>query len=90
MVSDLDNFHNKMHIRPEGYTAFRKFASVKGIYSAPNCHQACMKFCVPFWNSLLSMSGFVLLLLQSLVPMEDLASSVSMLQYYTTIQPSVS
>uniref|UniRef100_A0A8R7Q8V6 Uncharacterized protein n=1 Tax=Triticum urartu TaxID=4572 RepID=A0A8R7Q8V6_TRIUA len=54
IVSDSDHFHNKMHIQPEGYTAFRKFASVKGIYSAPNCHQACMKFCVPFWNSLLS------------------------------------
>uniref|UniRef100_A0A8R7UFR9 Histone-lysine N-methyltransferase n=1 Tax=Triticum urartu TaxID=4572 RepID=A0A8R7UFR9_TRIUA len=29
IVSDSDHFHNKMHIWPEGYTAFRKFASVK-------------------------------------------------------------
>ena len=54
IVSDSDHFHNKMHIWPEGYTAFRKFASVKGICSVPDCHQACMKFGVPFWNSLLS------------------------------------
>uniref|UniRef100_A0A453QPZ1 Uncharacterized protein n=1 Tax=Aegilops tauschii subsp. strangulata TaxID=200361 RepID=A0A453QPZ1_AEGTS len=32
IVSDSDHFHNKMHIWPEGYTAFRKFASVK-VYS---------------------------------------------------------
>ena len=57
IVSDSDHFHNKMHIWPEEYAAFRKFASVKGIYSAPNCHQACMKFGVPFWNSLLSWVG---------------------------------
>lgn len=29
IVSDSDHFHNKMHIWPEGYTAFRKFTSVK-------------------------------------------------------------
>ena len=57
IVSDSDHFHNKMHIWPEGYTAFRKFASVKGICSVPDCHQACMKFGVPFWNSLLSWVG---------------------------------
>ncbi|CAM0950725.1 unnamed protein product [Alopecurus aequalis] len=29
IVSDSDHFHNKMHIWPEGYTAFRKFTSVQ-------------------------------------------------------------
>jgi hypothetical protein len=29
IVTDSDYFHNKKHIWPEGYTAFRKFRSVK-------------------------------------------------------------
>lgn len=33
--------------------------------------------------------GFVLLLLHALVQMDDLASSLSVIQYYTTIQHSV-
>lgn len=31
IVCDSDNFHNKKNIWPEGYTAFRKFTSIKGI-----------------------------------------------------------
>jgi hypothetical protein len=34
-------------------------------------------------------SFFLLVLVQALVQMEDLAASVSAIQYYTTIQPSV-
>ena len=41
IVSDSDHFHNKKHIWPEGYTAFRKFISIIGNYpsnlSKPVC-----------------------------------------------------
>ncbi|KAL6600542.1 hypothetical protein ACP70R_045342 [Stipagrostis hirtigluma subsp. patula] len=33
IVSDSDHFHNKKHIWPEGYTAFRKFTSIKDPHS---------------------------------------------------------
>lgn len=36
IVTDSDYFHNKKHIWPEGYTAFRKFRSVKGSYLFEN------------------------------------------------------
>lgn len=51
IVSDSDHFHNKKHIWPEGYTAFRKFTSITG-----NLLQTCLKlfatFIIPFQDLL--------------------------------------
>ncbi|KAK3132501.1 hypothetical protein QOZ80_6AG0523000 [Eleusine coracana subsp. coracana] len=43
IVSDSDHFHNKKHIWPEGYTAFRNFMSIKDPHSVTSYKMEVLK-----------------------------------------------